>query len=126
MIIEEQQFVKLCKLYISKYFQHPNIIIKDIDFKVTDVLKVYANVLYCNMESELSLLTTIEIMNNTIVLEPKGIVKYGFIQLDLIKLLEDFFLNNAMIHIRNNKVYIDNNYIKSISLSNEKIELSLK
>lgn len=125
MILDEKELVKLCKLGCS-FLNLKDIVVRDIDCKIKDVLLVYASVLYCSMECEVSLRSTITVQKDVIILEPKGIVKYGFIQLDLMKVLDEVIQKYDFISMQNQKIYIQNPYIQSIQLQEEKIELSLK
>lgn len=126
MKIQDKELVKVIKYLYEIYFNDANIIIHSLDCLIEDSIKLTAIINYCNMDCEVRLLTHVDVNDNHIILMPKGIVKYGFIQLDLMKVLIDFTNKYDFIFIKNQKVYINNTFVSKVKYSNREIELSLK
>lgn len=87
-------------------------------------MKLYVQLLYKNTHTTMNVISDIQINNRYIIIKPKGIVKYGFLQFDLLTLLKEY-QNNYFI-IKEEQLLIPNHFIKSLQYYNGTLEILLK
>lgn len=126
MQINEKELEKILMYLFNRYIKNDQLFLKEVTITVGKKIDIKGKLLYCNLDCLTDIQCDIKCNEDLLLIEPSGVVKYGFIQLDLHKLLQEFSSSYEFIIVKNNKVYIKNKFIKTIQYANNKIELSLK
>lgn len=125
MKINEMELVKLCKLLYPYVFDYKDIKLNELNIKIDEYLHVNANLSYYNVETKLQAIARIRV-DNQIIVDIKGLIKYGFINLDLNKVLKEIIKDNPYVTIDDEGIKIENHYLKDIQLNDGYIKIELK
>ena len=125
MIINENELVKLCKYSYSKLFDYKDICLNDIKISVDEYLHVTANLSYYNVETTLKAIARVRVEND-IIIDLDGVIKYGFINFDLMKILKEMMKELSYVTVREDSVVIENEIVKEIKLIDQAICIELK
>lgn len=124
MLIKQDELEKICRYLYPKFFDVNNIILEDLKIKINDYLHLNANINYFDVEARLEAIARIRV-EDKIIIDINGVIKYGFINLNLNKVLKEIIKNKSLITINDESIIIDNNYIKDISLKDGYMEIEL-
>ncbi|WP_249028931.1 hypothetical protein [Tannockella kyphosi] len=124
MIINDKEIVTIFYEVYQRYFYNEDIHLENVNFIIGDSMKLYVQLLYKNTHTTMNVISDIQINNQYIIIKPKGIVKYGFLQFDLLTLLKEY-QNNYFI-IKEEQLLIPNHFIKSLQYYNGTLEILLK
>lgn len=124
MIINDKEIVTIFYEVYQRYFYNEDIHLENVNFIIGDSMKLYVQLLYKNTHTTMNVISDIQINNRYIIIKPKGIVKYGFLQFDLLTLLKEY-QNNYFI-IKEEQLLIPNHFIKSLQYYNGTLEILLK
>lgn len=125
MLINQNELVKLCKYLYPKLFDYKDVILNDMDIKIDDYIHISANLNYYNIETKLKAIARIRV-ENEIIIDINGVIKYGFINLDLNKVLKETIKDLPYLIINDESIIIDNDCIKEIKLKDEYICIELE
>ncbi|WP_308698166.1 hypothetical protein [uncultured Thomasclavelia sp.] len=125
MIIKQEELEKICLNLYPYFFDYKDITLHDINIKIDDYLHVKANLNYYNIETKIKAIARI-VVKDQIIINFDGIVKYGFINLDLKKVLTELIKNNPYLQIEPDCIKIANDYIKEITLEDGLVKIELK
>ena len=88
MLINQNELEKLCKYLYPKFFDYKDISLYDLNIKIDDYLHLSANLNYYNIETKLRAIARVRV-EDKIIIDINGVIKYGFINLDLNKVLNN-------------------------------------
>lgn len=125
MIIKQEELEKICLNLYPYFFDYKDITLHDINIKIDDYLHVKANLNYYNIETKIKAIARI-VVKDQIIINFDGIVKYGFINLDLKKVLTELIKDNTYLQIEPDCIKIANDYIKEITLEDGLVKIELK
>lgn len=125
MIIKQEELEKICLNLYPYFFDYKDITLHDINIKIDDYLHVKANLNYYNIETKIKAIARV-VVKNQIIINFDGIVKYGFINLDLKKVLTELIKDNPYLQIEPDCIKIANDYIKEITLEDGLVKIELK
>lgn len=125
MLINQSELEKLCKYLYPKFFDYKDINLHDLSIKIDDYLHLTANLNYYNIETKLRAIARIRV-EDQIIIDINGVIKYGFINLDLNKVLKETVKDIPYLTITDESIMINNDYVKEISLKDEYINIELK
>ncbi len=125
MIIKQEELEKICLNLYPYFFDYKDITLHDINIKIDDYLHVKANLNYYNIETKIKAIARI-VVKDQIIINFDGIVKYGFINLDLKKVLTELIKDNPYLQIEPDCIKIANDYIKEITLEDGLVKIELK
>ena len=125
MIIKQEELEKICLNLYPYFFDYKDITLHDINIKIDDYLHVKANLNYYNIETKIKAITRV-VVKDQIIINFDGIVKYGFINLDLKKVLTELIKDNPYLQIEPDCIKIANDYIKEITLEDGLVKIELK
>lgn len=125
MLINEYELEKLCKYLYPRFFDFKDIALNDIKIKIDDYLHVKASLNYYGIETKVRAIARIRV-DNQIIIDIDGVIKYGFINLDLNKVLKETVKDVDFLTINDESIIINNDYIKDICLKDEYINIELK
>ena len=80
---------------------------------------------YYNIETKLRAIARVRV-EDKIIIDINGVIKYGFINLDLNKVLKETVKDLPYLTINDESIIIDNEYVREISLKDEYINIELK
>ena len=122
MIIQEKEVVTLIQ-YASKILDYEDISIVHMDIDIDKYITLQGVVKYYNVDAKIKVVAKINNLPNKILVRTKGIIKYGFINLDLQKLLKEHVPDNPYMRISEEGIILPTTYIKAIHYGDKKIEL---
>lgn len=125
MIIKQEELEKICLNLYPYFFDYKDITLHDINIKIDDYLHVKANLNYYNIETKIKAIARV-VVKDQIIINFDGIVKYGFINLDLKKVLTELIRDNPYLQIEPDCIKIANDYIKEITLEDGLVKIELK
>lgn len=125
MIIKQEELEKICLNLYPYFFDYKDITLHDINIKIDDYLHVKANLNYYNIETKIKAIARV-VVKDQIIINFDGIVKYGFINLDLKKVLTELIKDNPYLQIEPDCIKIANDYIKEITLEDGLVKIELK
>ena len=125
MIIKQEELEKICLNLYPYFFDYKDITLHDINIKIDDYLHVKANLNYYNIETKIKAIARV-VVKDQIIINFDGIVKYGFINLDLKKVLTELLKDNPYLQIEPDCIKIANDYIKEITLEDGLVKIELK
>ncbi|HIX82799.1 MAG TPA: hypothetical protein H9980_12650 [Candidatus Erysipelatoclostridium merdavium] len=125
MIIKQEELEKICLNLYPYFFDYKDITLHDINIKIDDYLHVKANLNYYNIETKIKAIARV-VVKDQIIINFDGIVKYGFINLDLKKILTELIKDNPYLQIEPDCIKIANDYIKEITLEDGLVKIELK
>lgn len=125
MIIKQEELEKICLNLYPYFFDYKDITLHDINIKIDDYLHVKANLNYYNIETQIKAIARV-VVKDQIIINFDGIVKYGFINLDLKKVLTELIKDNPYLQIEPDGIKIANDYIKEITLEDGLVKIELK
>ena len=88
MIINQEELTKLCRYLYLKFFDYKDIVLNDIDIKISDSIYINANLNYYGIDTKVQAKVDLRVENDLIV-DIDGIAKYGFINLSVNKILKE-------------------------------------
>lgn len=125
MLINQNEIVKLVKWVYPKLFDYKDIVLSDIDIKIDNYIHLRANLNYYNIETKVKAIARIRV-ENEIIIDFDGVIKYGFINLDLNKVLKEMVKDSSYLTVHEESIIIQNDYIKDIKLKDEYLCIELK
>ena len=125
MIIKQEELEKICLNLYPYFFDYKDITLHNINIKIDDYLHVKANLNYYNIETKIKAIARV-VVKDQIIINFDGIVKYGFINLDLKKVLTELIKDNPYLQIEPDCIKIANDYIKEITLEDGLVKIELK
>ena len=125
MIIKQEELEKICLNLYPYFFDYKDITLHDINIKIDDYLHVKANLNYYNIETKIKAIARV-VVKDQIIINFDGIVKYGFINLGLKKVLTELIKDNPYLQIEPDCIKIANDYIKEITLEDGLVKIELK
>ncbi len=125
MLINQNELVKICKYLYPKLFDYKDIILNDIDIRIDKYIHLKANLNYYNIETKLKAIARIRV-ENEIIIDIDGIIKYGFINLDLNKVLKETVKDLPYLTVTDESIVIENEFIKKVKLEDEYLCIELK
>ena len=125
MIIKQEELEKICLNLYPYFFDYKDITLHDINIKIDYYLHVKANLNYYNIETKIKAIARV-VVKDQIIINFDGIVKYGFINLDLKKVLTELIKDNPYLQIEPDCIKIANDYIKEITLEDGLVKIELK
>ena len=125
MIIKQEELEKICLNLYPYFFDYKDITLHDINIKIDDYLHVKANLNYYNIETKIKAIARV-VVKDQVIINFDGIVKYGFINLDLKKVLTELIKDNPYLQIEPDCIKIANDYIKEITLEDGLVKIELK
>ncbi|WP_279160179.1 hypothetical protein [Thomasclavelia cocleata] len=125
MLINQNELEKLCKYLYPKLFDYKDIVLNNLEIKIDNYIHIKANLNYYNIETKLKAIARIRV-ENEIIIDIKGVIKYGIINLDLNKVLKETVKDIPYLVINDESIIIDNEYIKDIKLKDEYVSIELK
>lgn len=126
MILKDTELIKMFYIIYQKFYSKKEITIENVNLIIGDSIKVYIELVHNHIQTSINLLTSVEVHKDYLLLKPKGVVRYGFLQFEIIPLLTEYSHKIPFIHILNEEIYIENHYIKELNYHNGQIEISLK
>ena len=125
MLINQNELEKLCKYLYPKLFDYKDIVLNNLEIKIDNYIHIKANLNYYNIDTKLKAIARIRV-ENEIIIDIKGVIKYGVINLDLNKVLKETVKDIPYLVINDESIIIDNEYIKDIKLKDEYVRIQLK
>lgn len=125
MIINETELEKLCMHFYPKLFNCKDIILYDIKIKILDSLYLDADLKYYNIDTKIKAKVVITI-DDKIKILLDGIIKYGFINLNLNKVFREIIKDNEYVEVREENIIIENDIIKEVNLKDGQLCIELK
>ena len=125
MLINQNEIVKLVKWVYPKLFDYKDIVLSDIDIKIDNYIHLRANLNYYNIETKVKAIARIRV-ENEIIIDFDGVIKYEFINLDLNKVLKEMVKDLSYLTVHEESIIIQNDYIKDIKLKDEYLCIELK
>ena len=125
MLINQNEIVKLVKWVYPNLFDYKDIVLSDIDIKIDNYIHLRANLNYYNIETKVKAIARIRV-ENEIIIDFDGVIKYGFINLDLNKVLKEMVKDLSYLTVHEESIIIQNDYIKDIKLKDEYLCIELK
>ncbi|MFQ8706751.1 MAG: hypothetical protein ACLR9T_11880 [Thomasclavelia sp.] len=125
MLINQNELEKLCKYLYPKLFDYKDIALNDLEIRIDNYIHIKANLNYYNIETKLKAIARIRV-ENEIIIDIKGVIKYGIINLDLNKVLKETVKDIPYLVINDESIIIENEYIKDIKLKDEYVSIELK
>ncbi|GFI40971.1 hypothetical protein CWE04_13525 [Thomasclavelia cocleata] len=125
MLINQNELEKLCKYLYPKLFDYKDIVLNNLEIKIDNYIHIKANLNYYNIDTKLKAIARIRV-ENEIIIDIKGVIKYGIINLDLNKVLKETVKDIPYLVINDESIIIDNEYIKDIKLKDEYVSIELK
>ena len=125
MIINETELEKLCVYFYPKIFNSKDIILHDVKIKILDDIYFDADIKYYNIDTKIKAKIRI-IIDDKIKILLDGIIKYGFINLNLNKIFQELIKDNEYVVIKNENIIIENDIIKKVNLKAGQLCIELK
>lgn len=125
MKICQNELEKISKYLYLRFFNYKDIKLNELKIVIDDYLHLNANLSYYNVETKLKAIARIKV-DEQIMIDFDGIVKYGFVNLDLNKLLKDICKDNRYVKVVDDMLVIENKYLKSLELKDGYMNLELK
>ena len=110
MIINQEELTKLCKYLYLKFFDYKDIVLNDIDIKISDSIYINANLNYYGIDTKVQAKVDLRVENDLIV-DIDGIAKYGFINLSVNKILKEMIKDYQGIEITDQGVELKNGHV---------------
>lgn len=129
MIIKDKELVIIMKHLYDQYFDFKDIKINDIDIVIDKFIKIKANLNYCNVDTNVDAVVRVRLIDDNIVINTKGIIKYGFINLDFNKVIKEYLKDEKyikIIQVKDDDILVKNNYLGSLVCNNGLLEIILK
>ena len=125
MLVNQNELEKLCIYLYPKFFNYKDITLNDVSIKIDDYLHLSATLSYYNVETSVRAIARLRV-DKQIIIDLDGVIKYGFINLNLNKVLKEMVKDCAYLTINDESIIIDNDYLKDISMQNGLIKIELK
>lgn len=125
MILNQDELEKLWLYFYPYVFDYKDITLNNLKIKIGDYLHVEANLNYYNIDTKLKAVAKIEV-GDFIVIKFDGIIKYGFINLDLKKVLSELVKDNPYLLVADDQIRFENGLIKDILLTDGYLKIELK
>lgn len=125
MILNQDELEKLWLYFYPYVFDYKDITLNNLKIKIGDYLHVEANLNYYNIDTKLKAVAKIEV-GDFIVIKFDGIIKYGFINLDLKKVLSELVKDNPYLLVVDDQIRFENGLIKDILLTDGYLKIELK
>lgn len=126
MVIEDKEIIKIIYHIYHQYFDHKDLKIQNVGITVGESINIKLSMFYCNIPVDVNIITNLFLENDKFILQPKGIVKYGLLKLDLFKMINEFACKYDFIAVKNQQIMIKNEFVESLKYGSNKIELTLK
>jgi hypothetical protein len=126
MIIKEKEIVTILKHACNQFFNFKDITISNMEVEVGSYITVEARVNYYNVDTKLKAVAKIECEPKKVIIHTRGIIKYGFINLDFNKVMNDYLQDNDYLHVTKDGLVLKNEYVQDITYGNGQIEIELK
>lgn len=124
MLINATELEKIIKILFNKYVDYQEIRLSDVKVDIDQYLKVLMCVQYYNVDTKVRVIARFRNEDN-IILDTKGTIKYGFINFDFNKLLQEYVKEHETFIINDNDIVIKHELLKSININNKYIEIEL-
>lgn len=125
MIINETELEKLCVYFYPKIFNCKDIILHDVKIKILDDIYFDADMKYYNIDTKIKAKVRI-IVDDKIKILLDGIIKYGFINLNLNKVFKEIIKDNEYVVVKDENIIIENDIIKKVNLKDGQLCIELK
>ncbi len=122
MILNEQEIVKIAYHIYAKYNDDSSILIDSVSVVIGDYIKIAAIGTIKGVKTEVNILCSTNVEKDTVIVLPKGVVKYGFLKFDICPFIARYTKELEWISVTDNSIHIKNPYIKQITYGNGSIE----
>lgn len=126
MILKDKEIVKIFNHLYDRYVDYKDININTVNFIIGDFIKVRINLNYYHVDTDINVIAKVAITEDNIIVTTKGIIKYGFVNLDFNKMAREYLKDKEYISMKEDTIYIKNDYIRSIQYGNGKVQIELK
>lgn len=126
MIIKDKEIVIILKHVCDEFIDFKDISIEDMDVEVGSYITLQGRASYYNVDTKVKVVAKIECLPNKIVIHTRGIIKYGFINLDFNKIMKEHLKDNEYLHVDEKGIVLKNDYVKAITYGDGQIEIELK
>lgn len=126
MILKDKEIVKIFNHLYERYIDYKDININTVNFIIGDFIKVRINVNYYHVDTDINVIAKVNVTEENICITTKGIIKYGFVNLDFNKMAREYLKDKEYISMKEDTIYIKNEYIRSIQYGNSKVQIELK
>lgn len=124
MKIDAASLEKIIWILYDRYFDYQEITLKEVKVTIDKYVRVHMVVHYYNVETVIRILCRLRV-DQDLIIDTKGSVKYGLIHFDFNKLIKEYFKDNRYVCVNDESLIIKNEYIKNIAICQKNIELEL-
>lgn len=126
MILKDKELIKIFNHLYNRYIDYKDINVQSVNLIIGDLIKIKVYLSYYNVDTYVDVIAKVELTNDYIIINTKGIIKYGFISLDFNKIASEYLKDKEYFKLEDDKVYIKNEYLKTLVYGNSQIEITLK
>lgn len=126
MILKDKEIIKVFNHAYNYFVDYKDITINTVNIIIGDFIKLKVNLNYYHVDTLVTIIAKVEVIDDYLIVTTKGIIKYGFINLDFNKMIKEYLKDKDYFKVEDDKIYIRNEYIKSLQYGNNQIELELK
>lgn len=126
MIIKEKEIVTILKHACNKFFDFKDITISNMEVEIGSYITLEARVNYYNVDTKVKVVAKIECQSKKVMIHTRGIIKYGFINLDFNKVMNDYLEDNDFLHVTKEGIVLKNDYISAITYGDGMVKVELK
>ncbi len=126
MIIKEKEIVTILRHACNRFLDFKDITISNMEVEVGSYITLEASVNYYNVDTKVKVVAKIDCQPKKVMIHTRGIIKYGFINLDFNKVMNDYLEDNDFLHVTKEGLVLKNDYISAITYGDGKIKVELK
>lgn len=124
MLINALELEKIIKILFEKYVDYQEIRLVDVKVSIDQYLKIVMHVKYYTVDTKVRCIARFRNEENIIV-DTKGTIKYGFINFDFNKLLQEYVTEHEDFIVNDDNIIIRHKLLKSININNQYVEIEL-
>lgn len=126
MILKDKELIKIFNHLYNRYINYKDITIHTVNLIIGDFIKVKVHLNYYKVDTYINVIAKAEVNDEYIIIDTKGIIKSGFINLDFNKMVHQYLKDKEYFKIEDDRIYIKNEYLRTLKYGNNEIEITLK
>ncbi len=125
MKIDAISLERIIWMLYDRYFDFQEIILKKVEIDIDHYIHGQLLVQYYHMETIVKLIARIRVEDD-IIIDTKGTIKYGFIYFDFNKILKEYLNQNRYLTVNDESIIIKNEWIENMKIEDKNIVVELK
>lgn len=126
MILKDKELIKIFNHLYNRYIDYKDINVQSVNLIIGEFIKIKVYLSYYKVDTYIDVLAKVEVTDDYIIINTKGIIKYGFMNLDFYKMISEYLKDKEYFKVDDGKIYVKNEYLKTLTYGNNEIEITLK